>query len=225
MTSSLPILELFISLDVETDGDVPVRNSLLSLGAHAYQPVTKTRKGKPFHTLKHLKPHFYGNIEPQSYRLSTANGQLILQTQPNPRNMAWFINSFPAAYAHLLRNRQPPDVVLQQFKQWLHDLAHMFVTTHRVQFVFVAAPAMFDITFVRMLLSLALNKPEGTLAVLDMQSFLMGLRGCRAFHEAGRHTWLTEWHNPKTPHTHIADEDALSQGEVFKSMYEVATNR
>ena len=82
--------------------------------------------------------------------------------------------------------------------------------------VFVAYPAGFDFTFVNWYLIRFVGRNPFSFAALDMKTYAMAVLG-RRFHETSRRTLPREWW-PSLPHTHVALEDALEQGELFCNM-------
>ncbi|WP_374246962.1 3'-5' exonuclease [Zoogloea sp.] len=89
--------EVYVSVDIETDGPMPGRHSILSLGAAAF-----TREG--------------GEISRFSVNLEALPG-----LAPDPRTMAWWATQ-PAAWSACRRAPEPPDVGMGRFVAWLRDL-------------------------------------------------------------------------------------------------------
>lgn len=89
--------EIYVSVDIETDGPVPGRHSILSLGAAAF-----TEAGAE-------AGRFSANLE-------TRPG-----LAPDPRTMAWWATQ-PEAWAACRSAQQPPEVAMAQFVAWVRAL-------------------------------------------------------------------------------------------------------
>ena len=89
--------------------------------------------------------------------------------------------------------------------------------------VFVAMPAGFDFLFVYWyLIRFAEESPFGH-AALDMKSFAMALLGTE-FRKSGKSQMPSAWQSTR-PHTHVALDDALEQGELFCAMLKASRAR
>lgn len=86
--------EIYISVDVETDGPIPGPNSMLSIGAASFTP-----DGNMLST-------FSSNI----YAMPGSN--------PDPDTARWWL-SHPEAWAEVCRDRQEPDKAMAAFKEWV----------------------------------------------------------------------------------------------------------
>lgn len=89
--------EIFVSVDVETDGPIPADNSMLSLGAAAFQ-----KDGTLIGT-------FFSNLKP----LETAT--------PNKDTMDWWATN-PVAYKAATDNAKDPKIVMNEFVDWVDNL-------------------------------------------------------------------------------------------------------
>lgn len=89
--------EIYVSTDIETDGPVPGRHSVLSIGAVALT-ADKRQVGS-----------FSANLE-------TLPGRA-----PDPRTMAWWATQ-PEAWAACRTDPEPPDVATLRFVRWLRAL-------------------------------------------------------------------------------------------------------
>ena len=110
--------EIYVSVDVETDGPIPGPHSMLSLGTAAYL------------------------VSGVSKQL-VATFEAVLDTLPgaagHPETMAWW-SKHPEAWADARRDPRPPEVVMPEYAAWIKGLPG--------QPVFVAWPLGFDFTFV-----------------------------------------------------------------------------
>jgi DNA polymerase III alpha subunit (gram-positive type) len=90
--------EIYVSVDVETDGPIPGPNSMLSIGAAAFMP-----SGEMIST-------FSGNLE----TLPDASG--------DPDTMKWWTTQASAWEAHR-KNIRPPQEVMSNFISWVKSVA------------------------------------------------------------------------------------------------------
>lgn len=88
--------EIYISVDVETDGPIPGPNAMLSIGAAAF-----TADGSMLST-------FSANLYP------------IEGSNPDPYTAKWWLSQ-PEAWAEVLRDRQEPVQVMKAFSQWVES--------------------------------------------------------------------------------------------------------
>lgn len=92
-----PLNEIYVSTDVETDGPVVGRHSMLSLGSAAYTAD------------KQLLGTFSANLE-------TLPG-----ARPDPRTAAWWATQ-PDAWAACRRNPEAPPAAMARYLAWLGSL-------------------------------------------------------------------------------------------------------
>lgn len=86
--------EIYVSIDVETDGPIPGLNSMLSLGAVAFDETGK-------------------EISRFSDNLKAHEG-----AKPNPETMVWWASQ-PEAWKEATANPRDPAQVMQEFSRWL----------------------------------------------------------------------------------------------------------
>jgi DNA polymerase III alpha subunit (gram-positive type) len=89
--------EIYVSVDVESDGPIPGPNSMLSFGAAAYQLADK------------LVDTFEANLE------------TLPDAKPNPETMTWWATQ-PEAWEICRQNPRPPDEAMREFSEWLKEL-------------------------------------------------------------------------------------------------------
>jgi hypothetical protein len=90
--------EIYVSCDVETDGPIPGPNSMLSLGAAAFN---------------------YPNEKPIG--VFSANLELLAGATPNPATMEWWATK-QAAWEACRKDLQPVDVAMKNFVDWVKAL-------------------------------------------------------------------------------------------------------
>lgn len=89
--------EIYVSTDIETDGPIPGKNSLLSFGSAAYLG-DKTLLGT-----------------------FTANLECLPDGHADPKTMAWW-QSQPIAWAAARKDLQPPAKAMKAYVEWVKAL-------------------------------------------------------------------------------------------------------
>ena len=89
--------EIYVSTDVEADGQIPGPHSMLSFGSAAFNP-----DGKLISTF-------------------TANLELLAGAVGHPETMAWWQKN-EHAWAETRKNIQPPEVAIRAYLAWLKGL-------------------------------------------------------------------------------------------------------
>ena len=142
----------------------------------------------------------------------TVNLAPLPDCAPLPQTMAWW-QDFPEAWARSTENPRPPGEALEGYVRWVEALPGTPV--------FVAYPAVFDFAFVNYYLARFVRRSPFGFSALDLRSYAMALTG-GSFGAATKAQMPAEW-LPERPHTHVALDDALAQGEWFCRM--LAANR
>jgi hypothetical protein len=135
--------EVYISIDIETNGPCPIKHSMLSLGAAAFV----ANSDSPLDT-------FSANLE-------TLSGAV-----EDPATMAWWGKNMEAYQASRL-NQEAPLVAMKRFRKWLDTIP---IQGKRVAVCF---PAGFDFTFVYVYLHTFLGESPLGFSALDIKSFAM----------------------------------------------------
>jgi len=175
--------EIYISTDVEADGPVPGRNSMLSFGSAAFL-ADKTIIGT-----------FSANLE-------TLPG-----AKPDPVTTAWWATQ-PEAWRACRQNLQSPAVVMPQYVLWLKSMPGVPM--------FLGYPAAFDFMFMTYYLhSFAGESPFAHYA-LDIKSYAMAMMKTD-FGNIVKSNMPQRWFD-NLPYTHVALDDAISQGALFCNM-------
>ena len=90
--------------------------------------------------------------------------------------------------------------------------------------IFVGYPAGYDFLFIYWyLIKFAGESPFG-FSALDIKTYAMSVLKCD-FRDATKKHMPNRWFNPKSPHTHVALEDAIEQGYLFCNILEDSRNR
>jgi len=138
--------EVFFSLDIEADGPIPVRNSMLSLGAVAFDE-TGAEVG-----------YWEANLAP------------LPGAAQDERTMRDFWNKNPEAWAYCTSNVQDPAVALPAFVQWVNSVGA------DKQKVAVAFPSGFDFTWIYMYLMMFGGQSPFSFSCIDIKSYVSAMR-------------------------------------------------
>jgi len=175
--------EIYVSTDIETDGPVAGKHSLLSIGSAAYLAD------------KELLGTFSANLE------------TLPASAPDPKTAAWWATQ-PDAWSACRQNLEAPAVALRRYVAWLKAFGG--------RPVFVGYPAAFDFSFVYWYLTeFAGENPFGYSAI-DIKTYAMALLR-KPYRACGKQSMPPEWFDP-VPHTHVALDDAIEQGQLFCNM-------
>lgn len=88
---------IYVSLDIETNGSYPIENSMLALGAVAYD-------------FKGELGFFYRKIQP------------LPGSTPDPETLDWW-KQFPDEWEEANKDPEPPDKVFNDYVTWIKELA------------------------------------------------------------------------------------------------------
>ncbi len=180
--------EIYISVDIETDGPIPGANSMLSLGAVAFTPG----RGR------------LGSFE--------VNLELLDGAAPDPDTMEWWAKQ-PAAWKAARERPVPPATAMTTFSTWV---AHMCEKSDGAKPVFVGYPAGFDFLFVYWYLIRFTGKSPFSFSALDIKSYAAAVLGI-PYREVTKQM-MKKFREPGLPHTHVALDDALEQGYLFLNL-------
>lgn len=185
--------DLFISVDIETDGPIPGEFSLLSIGAAAINGYTI--------------------VDTFSINLEQLEGAKVC-----PRTKEEFWDKQPEAWEACRKNVVAPETAMQSFDDWIVKLR----TKHGKPPTFVASPAGFDFTFCYWYFIKFLGRSPFSFSALDMKTLAMALlhepySQRHSYKNAVKRNMPKEWFSNR-PHNHIALDDALEQADLFISM-------
>lgn len=178
--------EIYMSTDVEADGPIPGRNSMLSFATAAFY------NGKLVDTFE-------------------ANLELLPEATPDPDTMKWWETQQEAWDAHR-KNLEKPLHAMPRYIEWVEATS----ARYQAKPVFAAWPAGFDWTYVYWYLIAFVGKSPFSFSAIDIKSYAMGFMG-RPYRQIGKRD-LEEYRSLGRPHTHVALDDALEQGEMFINM-------
>jgi hypothetical protein len=134
----------------------------------------------------------------------TANLELLLGATGNPETMAWWEKN-EQAWAETRKNTQPPEVAMRAYLAWLKSLPG--------KAVFVGYPAAYDFMFVYWYLIRFTGESPFSHSALDIKSYAMAVLHL-PYGESDKRNMPKRW-LPASPHTHVALDDAIEQGQLF----------
>lgn len=180
--------EIYVSCDVETDGPVPGRNSMISLGAAAIGWDGTWRISHTF----------------------SRNLQQLPNACMDGKTWDTFWSKNPEAWKAATANAEQPSTVMSAFSEFLKEVQ----TSWNRRPIAVGAPSVFDLAFVRyyMISYLGTDQPLGR-SGYDMRSVASVLFGTR-YSDTGKRNYPKEWFNG-SKHTHIAVDDATEQAWIW----------
>jgi len=134
----------------------------------------------------------------------SVNLHLLPDAEQHPDTMRWW-KTQPEAWLACRKNLVRPEQAMPAYAQWLRDLPG--------KPVFVGYPAGFDFTFIYWYLHRFTGECLMGFSALDIKSYAMAHLGTN-FRGTTKKNMPRRWF-PKSPHTHVAVEDAREQGLLF----------
>lgn len=186
------MVELFFSTDVETDGPIPGRYSMLSFGTAVFTG--------------------HGNlIATYSANLETLPGAI-----QNPETMLWW-GTQKEAWEACRKNTRPAEEVMPEYVNWIKSIK-LEPTGHgeradKVRPVFVGYPAGFDFNFMYWYMIAFGGESPFSFSALDIKTYAMSVLGTD-FRSSTKRNFPRSWFGKKR-HSHVALDDAIEQGELF----------
>jgi len=186
--------EIYVSVDVETDGQVPGVSSMLSFGAVEYHVLRDPQNGVAVGYERH------GSF--------TRNLELLPRAEPH-KATAKFWALHPEKYAATRVGTVPPEAAMKEFHNWL--------VRRPGPVTLVGYPATFDHMWLYWYSLKFLGGAHFGFAGLDIKSYAMAALKIPRFGYTTKRNFPKEWFGGLA-HTHIAVEDAAEQGELFCRM-------
>ena len=137
----------------------------------------------------------------------SANLECLPEASGHPDTMKWW-RSQPEAWEACRSDVQRPGAVMPAYRQWLEALP--------ARPVFVAYPAGFDFTFIYWYLIRFAGKSPFSHSALDIKTYAMAMLR-KEYRSSVKSGMPKRWFS-RRPHTHIALDDAIEQGELFCNM-------
>jgi hypothetical protein len=188
MTTTTPIGELYVSLDIEADGPCPGIHSMLSFGMAAFT----------------LDKQLVGTFE---RNLRTLEGAVT-----DDRTMAWWNTPDNVAAFRASREGQvDPRSAMLDCRAWL-DTMRRFGRP-----IICGAPSGFDFTFIYYYFQRELGESPVGFVSLDLRSYAAAVLK-RQYRQVGKNSFPPEWLGDALAHTHVALADAIEQGCILVNM-------
>jgi len=190
---------LFISIDVEADGPIPIPYSMLSFGAAAFH-------------LDHFTPTS-DDAHLQNLGTFEANLELLHGGMQDPDTMKWWAKN-QAAYDATRVDTQFPPEAMRKFREWVEKLAE----EHESRPVLCGYPVTYDFMFIYWYLVRYTGFPapfgfQG-LCIKTLAADRMGVE----FRQATKRRMPKHWFRGCPSHTHHALDDALGQGVLLMNI-------
>jgi hypothetical protein len=184
--------DLYISADVETDGPIPGRFSMLSFGF----AVVGSYDGSSFKRAPLGGRTFYTELRP----IGSEFEEEALRVNGLDR-------------ARLAKDGPDPHLAMKAAATWVDEVS----VGHRP--IFVGYPAAFDWMWVHWyFVEFGGSSPFGFSGCMDLKT-MVAIKSGVPFSNARKSNLPTEL-RAATPHTHHALDDAIEQGEIFANTFE-----
>jgi hypothetical protein len=184
--------DVYVSVDVEADGPIPLVHSLSALGAC----VAGRFDGEAFTRADPTAETFYAELAPVSDEFDAEAAAVAGLDR-----------------ARLQREGEAPEAAMRRFAAWVRQV------TGEDRPVFVAYPASFDWSWVSIYLTrFAGDNPFGFSGVLDMKTMYATKARVRLGKAVKRQ--MPKSLLSTRPHTHHALDDAVEQADLFANLFE-----
>ncbi len=134
----------------------------------------------------------------------SANLELLAGAKGHPDTMNWW-GSQPDAWAATRKDARPPEEVMPEYLAWIKGLPG--------KPVFVGYPVAFDFLFVYWYLIRFTGESPFSHSALDIKTMAM-IALNKPYRDSTKRNMPKRWFG-NTPHTHVALDDAIGQGELF----------
>jgi hypothetical protein len=206
--------EIYISVDVESDGPIPGPYSMTALGAVVAGYRTDTGKVVKLDVTS-PENRFYAEIkpisddwEPEAMKVGLFEGfgaeQAELDTDGSRRR------------AYILEHGQDPKVAMTAFAEWVEEKKVQYESRSAV---FAAYPLGFDwmFTYWYLVAFAGVQSPFGFSKHIDIKT-LFAEKANRLIQGATKRNMPKALHS-KLPHTHLAIDDSAEQGELLMNIF------
>ncbi len=134
----------------------------------------------------------------------SANLELLEGAVGNPKTMDWWSEN-QEAWAQTRTDLKAPKEVMQQYLAWLKALPG--------KPVFVGYPVAYDFMFVYWYLIKFAGESPFSHSALDIKTYAMAVLKL-PYRDSTKRNMPKRWF-PASPHTHVALDDAIEQGQLF----------
>jgi hypothetical protein len=193
--------EMYMSIDIETDGPCPGQNSMLSIGIAAFE--------KSIDVQPPLEK-FYRKLEPLPDGMRDSD------------TMLWWAGQ-PEGWAEVNKAQESPMEVMNDCADWLLEIKE----DYDVRLVPAAWPAAFDFGFVNWYMHSYYGANPLGFSCLDIRSFANGLFNTAGYYEKISEGDLYNFFQIDTKQfaDHIAIDDATKQGMLLIGLLKEADFR
>jgi hypothetical protein len=190
--------EVFVSIDIESDGPAPGLYSMLALGAAAFLP-----RSDGDGTAWEEAGTWYATL----FRLEGA--------QQHPDTMAWW-KTQPDAWAEVHRGRRSPELAIPEFAAWCEQLPGKPVA--------MAWPVAFDFAFPNYYCHRFAGRNPLGFGGGDIRSYANGLARHPAYYGISEEEVRAMSGPVETAglRDHVAVDDAIGQGRLFMGLRRAA---
>lgn len=177
--------DIFVSADIETDGHLPGKHSMLSFAAAAL------------------------NINREVIGTFSRNLHTLPYAQQDPETMQ-FWSKFPEAYQETRKDCVEPKRAFEEFRDWTNWLKQ-FGTP-----IFMVYPGRFDMRFIDWYSLSFIGESLLGRSSIDLKTYAYATMKA-PFRRCVKKNFPKRWFTNR-PHTHIAIDDAIEQGELGVNM-------
>jgi len=137
----------------------------------------------------------------------SANLETLEGASGDPETMRWWATQ-PEAWANCRKDLQPPVAAMRKYVAWLKGLPG--------KPAFVGYPAGYDFLFIYWYLIRFARESPFSFSAIDIKTYAMAVLR-KPYRESTKRNMPKRWFG-KAPHTHVALDDAIEQGELFCAM-------
>jgi hypothetical protein len=137
----------------------------------------------------------------------SANLELLEGAQGHPDTMAWWQQNH-SAWEQTRTELQSPPEAMARYLAWLKSLPG--------KPVFIGYPVAYDFLFVYWYLIRFTGESPFSHSALDIKTFAMAMLRL-PYRDSTKRNMPKRWF-PSSPHTHVALDDAIEQGQLFCNM-------
>lgn len=139
----------------------------------------------------------------------SANLELLPGANPDPKTTTEFWDKNPKAWEACRRDLRPIKQAMTEYVAWIRALPG--------QPVFLGYPALFDGMFVYWYIRNEGLESPFSFSALDIKSYVSAVLR-KPYRECTKRNMPRKWFPKNRPHTHVALDDALEQGELFMNI-------